>query len=324
MHLGTQFPARDDSDYQVMKQLGVDHICADPEGDWREWDLDHLVRFRKKVESFGLTLDMVQLPLASVSVDRAQCRDVLMAGPQRDAEIDRICQLITDCGAAGIPAVKYNFNFIGIPRTPMEQGRGGSKNEAFRWDLADQDAEGPAGILAEEEIWDRLRYLLDRLVPVAERAGVRLACHPHDPATPPGYKGVTRILGTVEGLKRFAQMYDSPVHGLNFCIGTLGEMVEDVSEVPEITRWFTTRGKVMNVHFRNISGARYSFMETFPEEGDIDMPAVLDVLHETGYQYMVMPDHAPTLSGENQRGVAFAFCYGYIAALMQKYRVNPA
>ena len=321
MYLGTQLPARNDDDYRVMKQLGVDNVCADPDGDWRSWDVDHLSRFRERIEGFGLTLDMLQLPLGSVPVDRAKCPDIMLAGPERDRQIDGICKLIEDCAMAGIPSVKYNFNYIGIPRSPIEPGRGGARAEAFRWDLMDQNEPGPAGEIAEEEIWNRIDHFLGRIVPVAEAANIRLACHPHDPATPPGYKGVTRVLGSVEGLKRFVSMHESPVHGLNFCIGTLGEMLEDVSQVPEITRWFGSRGKIMNIHFRNIAGGLYSFRETLPDEGDIDMPAVMDALRDTGYRYMVMPDHAPTLSGENERGVAFAFCYGYIAALLQERRV---
>ncbi|MGG7519113.1 mannonate dehydratase [Allorhizobium undicola] len=317
MYLGTQLPARHDDDYRVMKQLGVEHVSANPDGDWRGWTRPVLEQFREKMEGFGLTLDMLLLPLPSAPVDTQPCRDILLAGPDRDRQIDEICRLIENCGAAGIPSVRYNFNYIGIPRTPMEEGRGGYRAEAFRWDLVDQDEPGPAGILAEETLWERVDYFLARVVPAAEAAGVRLACHPHDPATPPGYKGVTRILGSVEGMKRFVQMHESPVHGLNFCIGTLGEMLEDVADVPAVTRWFGERGKIMNIHFRNIVGNIYNFRESFPDDGDIDMPAVIDVLRQTGYRYMVMPDHAPTLSGDNQQQVAFAYCYGYIAALLQ-------
>lgn len=320
MYIGTQLPARSDEDYRVMKQLGIDNVCADPHGEWQSWDRACLERFRARIEGFGLTLDMLQLPLASVPVDRAQCPDILLAGPERDRQIDGICALIEACADAGIPSVKYNFNLIGIPRTPMEEGRGGSRNEAFRWDLVDQDEAGPAGILTEDEIWDRIDYFLSRIVPVAEARNIRLACHPHDPATPPGYKGVTRVLGTVEGMKRFVQMHESPVHGLNFCVGTVGEMLDDPRTVSEVIDWFGTRGKIMNVHFRNILGKRYSFREVFPDEGSMDMLEVMQVLHQTGYRYMVMPDHAPTLAGENERGVAFAFCYGYIAAALQMVR----
>lgn len=317
MYIGTQLPARHDDDYRVMKQLGVNNVSANPDGSWRSWDRATLEQFRQKIESFGLTLDMLQLPMHSHPVDGAPCKDIMLAGPNRDEQIDGICQLIENCAAAGIPSVRYNFNYIGIPRTPMEPGRGGYMAEAFRWDLVDQNEPGPAGILSEDVIWERAEYFLARVVPVAEAANVRLACHPHDPATPAGYKGVTRILGSVEGMKRFVQTHESPIHGLNFCIGTLGEMLEDVSEAADVTRWFGERGKIMNIHFRNIVGKRYSFRESFLDDGDIDMPSIIDVLRDTGYQYMVMPDHAPTLSGDNQQQVAFAHCYGYIAALLQ-------
>ena len=92
----------------------------------------------------------------------------------------------------------------------------------------DQNAPpGLAGVLDEDENWERIDYFLERVVPVAESNKVRLACHPHDPYTPPGYRGVTRVLGTVEGLKKFVQMRESPYHGLNFCQGTVGEMLDD-------------------------------------------------------------------------------------------------
>ncbi|WP_064710044.1 mannonate dehydratase [Rhizobium bangladeshense] len=317
MYVGTQLPARHDDDYRVMKQLGVNNVSANPPGDWRSWGRSALEQFREKIEGFGLTLDMLQLPMHASPVDGAPLKDILLAGPERDAQIEGICRLIENCAAAGIPSVRYNFNYIGIPRTPMEPGRGGYMAEAFRWDLVDPNEPGPAGVLEEDTIWERADYFLSRVVSVAEAVNVRLACHPHDPATPPGYKGVTRILGTVDGMKRFVQMHESPVHGLNFCIGTLGEMLEDVSEAPEVTRWFGERGKLMNIHFRNIVGKRYSFRESFLDDGDIDMPKIIDVLRDVGYHYMVMPDHAPTLSGENQQQVAFAHCYGYIAALLQ-------
>ena len=110
-------------------------------------------------------------------------------------------------------------------------------------------------------------------MPVATAAKVRLACHPHDPYTPPGYRGVTRVLGTVEGLLRPCRMRETPYHGLNFCQGTTAEMLDDPArEIFEVIRWFGERGKIFNVHFRNIKGKKLDFMEAFPDEGDMDMP----------------------------------------------------
>jgi mannonate dehydratase len=297
----------------------VKHINADPAGKPSSWTLSDLERHRDKVESFGLILDMIQLPLPSQPIEKASYPDILLAGPERDRQIDAVCKLIENVAAAGIPAVKYNLNLIGIPRTPDEPGRGGSLNASFRWDKTDQQAEpGLAGVLSEDENWERIDYFLERVVPVAASNRVRLACHPHDPYTPPGYRGVTRVLGTVEGLKKFVLMRENPYHGLNFCQGSIGEMLENPGkEIDDVIRWFGQRGKVFNVHFRNIRGGKLSFMETFPEEGDMDMVRSARIYKEVGFKYMLMPDHVPTVSGKDPTATAFAFCYGYIAALLQ-------
>ncbi|MEK1928834.1 MAG: mannonate dehydratase, partial [Pararhizobium sp.] len=286
MYVGTQLAARDDDDYRVWAQLGIKHICADPEGRPGTWTLDDLNRLREKVESFSLTLDMIQLPLPSSPIETATYPDILLAGPERDRQLDSLCSLIENLATAGIPAAKYNLNLIGIPRTPDELGRGGSLNASFRWDKVDQSAApGLAGVLSEEENWERIDYFLSRVVPVAEASKVRLACHPHDPYTPPGYKGVTRVLGTVEGLKKFVTMHESPYHGLNFCQGTVGEMLDNPrDEIDDVIRWFGSRKKIFNLHFRNIRGKKLSFMETFPDEGDMDMARSLKVYRDTGYE----------------------------------------
>jgi mannonate dehydratase len=300
-------------------QLGVQHVCVDPPGNPHHWSLDDLNRHREHIESFGLILDMVQLPLSSRPIEEAQSPNILLGRePDRQQEIDSICGLIERLAAAGIPAAKYNLNIIGIPRTLKETGRGGSRNAAFRWSKADQKAPpGIAGVVDEGENWARIDHFLRHVVPVATSAKVRLACHPHDPYTPPGYKGVTRVLGTVEGLKRFVMMHESPYHGLNFCQGTVGEMLEDPRhEIGQVIRWFGERGKLFNVHFRNIRGKRLDFMEVFPDEGSMDMAASLRAYRDVGYPYMLMPDHVPEIDGRDPSGTAFAFCYGYIKALM--------
>jgi len=319
MHVGTQIKPRDDSDYRVWAQLGVTHVCVDPPGNPHHWSLDDLCRHRDHVGSFGLSLDMAQLPISSRPIEEQDSPHILLGkDPERQREIDSICGLIERFATAGIPAAKYNLSMIGIPRTERESGRGGSRNAAFRWSRADQNAPpGRAGIVSEEENWERIDRFLAAVVPVATSVKVRLACHPHDPYTPAGYRGVTRVLGTIHGLKRFVTMHESPYHGLNFCQGTIGAMLDDpAGEIFDVIRWFGERGKLFNVHFRNIKGRKLDFMEVFPNEGDMDMFRSIFAYRDVGYQYMLMPDHLPQIDGRDPSGIAFAYCYGYIQALL--------
>lgn len=320
MYVGTQVAARNDADFEQWAQLGVVNICSDPPGNPHDWTIDDLRRHKEKVNSYGIELDMVQIPLSSTVLDRSQSPHVMQGiSPERDREIESIQNIIRMCGEVGIPAVKYNMNIIGIPRSEREEGRGGASASTFRWEKMDQDAPPTiAGEVSADEFWERIDYFLERVVPVAEEAKVRLACHPHDPYTPDGYMGVTRVLGTVEGLKKFVMMHESDYHGLNFCQGTVTEMLDDPgAEIADVIRWFGSRNKIFNVHFRNIRGHKLDFMESFPDEGSIDFSEIVKVYQEVGYKYMLMPDHVPWISGDDPQGTAFAFCYGYITALLQ-------
>jgi mannonate dehydratase len=133
-----------------------------------------------------------------------------------------------------------------------------------------------------------------------------------------GFAGVARVLGTVEGLKRLVGIRESPYHGLNLCLGTTAEMLQDPArEIHDVIRYFGERKKIFNVHFRNIRGRRDAFQEVFPDEGDMDMLEVMRTLKEVSYPYMVMPDHMPRHPDDPGGLQAFAYGFGYINALIQ-------
>jgi mannonate dehydratase len=333
MYVGTQlsgekFAEVGDQYLRQLAQLGIKHVCVDPVGSPYDWTRDVLARHIERIDAAGLILDMVQLPLPSSGIDKphGSAGIVLGQASERDREIDGICRLIQDLGAMGIGAAKYNFNLLGIPRTPSERGRGGAILSTYRADKAeDGELLTRAGQVSVEQMWERITYFLERVVPVAEASKVRLACHPHDPLTPPGYKGMQeRVLGSAEGLKKFVGIAESPYHGLNFCQGTIAEsLVNPREEIGDIIRWFGERKKIFNVHFRNIKGGRYSFTEEFPDAGDMDMAASLRIYHETGVDCMIMPDHVPDIDGQAPFEAAFAFCFGYIIGVFQANGWDP-
>src|SRR5438094_2146325 len=228
--------------------------------------------------------------------------------------------MIRNTARAGIPALKYNLSILGVVRTESTRGRGGATYSTFEYDKARLEAAATdAGPVDADQYWERITYFLQRVVPVAEEYKVRLACHPHDPGMPRdnGLRGVQTVLGNVDGLKRFINIMPSKYHGLNFCQGTVSEMLRKPGEeIFDVIRYFGSRGKIFNVHFRNIRGGFLDFRETFIDDGDVDMLKALRAYKDVGYDGMMMPDHVPAIAGDPKGFQAFAYTFGYIKALI--------
>ena len=322
MKVGTQH-GDSDAILKVLAGLGVNHICSRLPAAVMgpEWTVDALSRLRERVESFGLALDMIPLPMSSLEISRMESPAIMLATePDRQKQIDDICQMIRNAGRAGIPSVKYNLTFIGVPRTAPTPGRGGARYSTFVYENAKQDPPlTVAGKIDADTYWERITYFLERVVPVAAEYKIRLACHPQDPGMPrgKGWRGIETVLGSVDGLKRFVSIAESPYHGLNFCQGTVSEMLERPGQqIFDVIRHFGSRKKIFNVHFRNIAGGFLNFRETFIDDGDVDMLKAMRVYKEIGYDGMMMPDHVPSIEGDTGGLQAFAFTFGYIKALI--------
>jgi mannonate dehydratase len=322
MKVGTQHGDSDEI-LRVMAGFGVNHICSRlPSVKFdNQWSVESLTRLRERVESFGLALDIVPLPLSSNDIETFENPNIMLGkSPERDRELDDICQMIRNTARAGIPGLKYNLTFLGVVRTSPTRGRGGAEYSTFVYDQAKQEPPlTKAGPVDADAYWERITYFLERVVPVAEEYKVKLAFHPQDPAMPAdrGYRGVKTVLGSVEGLKRFITIKASPYHGLNFCQGTVAEMLKKPGEeIYDVIRYFGTRRKIFNVHFRNISGGFLNFRETFIDDGDVDMLKAMRVYKEIGFDGMMMPDHVPKIEGDARSFQAFAYTFGYIKALI--------
>lgn len=208
---------------------------------------------------------------------------------------------------------------LGVLRTERVPGRGDTSYSAFK--LKDAKADPPltrAGAVNSDRYWERITDFLDRVIPVANEYKVRMACHPNDSPVPPeGFQGVVAVLATVEGLKKFVSIRESPYHGLNFCQSSVSEMLLDPGkEIYDVIRRFGTRKKIFNVHFRNIRGNREEYMEVAPDEGAVDMYKAMQTYKEVDDPHMVHPDHT-VYSPSDTGGEYTAFVYGYIRALIQ-------
>jgi mannonate dehydratase len=313
MHVGVQGIGTSKKELQFLVRHGVTHMDASVENT----EVEVLLRHKEEAAREGVSVEMIHIGLPN-SITLAQ-------DPQRDRDIDAICGTIENAGKAGLRGLNYNFCILGHQRTESTPGRGGSTYSTFDMSRFDNETLSEAGRVSREEAFERVAYFLERVIPVAEENKVQMACHLDDPPAPV-LKGVERWNYPVfEGLKRFVEIVDSPYHGFNFCCGTAAEGLEAPGrELYDIVRYFGERKKIFNVHFRNIRGGLNKFQEVWPDEGDVDMYKVAQVLRDVEYPYMLMPDHAPShpddthppgTSGRVRQ--AWAFQFGYIIGLIQ-------
>jgi len=346
MHVGEQF-IHTDEQMTFCRQMGVEYIDGVPSsrkpgdseggygsadilarlpkksdsGEENYWTAEALSMFREHVESFGLKLAAMHLSLQASNLGSFALPSILMGTPDRDRDIEKVCRFIEAAGAAGIPLILYSLNITGTVRNPgWVFGRGGSMHHYFDYDRLGDAPPHPAAPISAEQTWERIAYFIERVIPVAEECKVRMACHPSDPAMPKGsnYRGIERVLDTVEDLKHLIEICPSDYHGINFCQGCISQSCSNPEEVYDAIRYFGSRNKIFWVHFRNIKGGYLKFEETFPDEGDIDMVKAMRTYKEVGYNGVLIPDHVPQLYLDTMWGhQAHAFAIGYIKALIQ-------
>ncbi len=173
------------------------------------------------------------------------------------------------------------------------------------------------GEVSEDRLWENLTYFLKAVIPVAEKAGVRMALHPDDPPVSP-LRGVGRILTSADSFRRVLDLVPSPVNGIAFCQANFRLMCEDTEAL--MREWCSQR-KIFFVHFRDVAGTRECFRETFHDNGPTDMARMLRLYGECGFEGPMRPDHAPTMEGEfnNRPGYAMSgklFAFGYMKGVM--------
>lgn len=306
----------DDEVLQFAAQFGVTHLKVNSgmfmderqRGPVQE---DKLLQAQRRIESHGLRIGVALLPQAAGS----QHWNVRLGRPEREREVEDVCRSIETLGRAGVPTVEYVFNLAAVYGSDFgPTGRGGAVVRRFYYDRARQAPAEPEWAASEEEVWARIAWFVERVVPAAESAGVALACHHDDPPVP-NLRGETRVLGSLEGMQRFCDLSPSPAHGLNFCQGTVTEMGVDVIGA---IRTFGSQERIHHVHFRNVQGAVPRFQESFIDDGDVDMLEALRAYKEVGYTGTIMPDHTPRVAGDNAWGArGRAYALGYMRALMK-------
>ena len=312
-----------DENLRFFKQIGVDYVVvmSPPSVEAGGDPTKDLEMANALVSSHGMRLYVIQMA--------ERIWDEITLGLEgRDEKIARWCSVLKAMGKVGIPVLGYVFNAIGHFRTTSSTGRGGAKYSRF--DFEEYQRKGGQSLYSEEEktavsksidrriseesLWDNMQYFLQRVIPVAEEANVKMALHPDDPPLSEPLGGAARIITSVENYKRVMEMVPSPSNCIEFCQGCFSEMGTDVLEA---IRYFGSRGKIQYVHFRNIRGNPCSFEEVFVDEGDMDMVKAMQMYKEVGFEGPFMMDHTPEIEGDSQDRIGRAYAAGYIRALLQ-------
>ena len=277
------------------------------------WPLAKITELRDTVHAAGLALDVIE----SVPVHE----DIKLGKPSRDALIANYAQTLRHLGAAGIKVVCYNFMPVfDWTRTTLEKRLpDGSTTLAFDvdtvaninpddgiqlpgWDTS-YDAGQLRALLAEyascdaARLWENLEYFLQRIIPVAEEAGIRMAIHPDDPPRP--IFGLPRIVKNREDLERVLAIVDSPANALTLCSGSLG--ADTANDVAAMVREFTARGRIPFAHMRNVKvNDKGDFHETAHRsaDGSLDMAAIMQAYSDADYTGYIRPDHGRMIWGE--------------------------
>jgi mannonate dehydratase len=287
------------------------------------WTYDDFARLRDSIAAADLKLEALE------NLSPAIWHDVLLDGPKKKLQLDRVKQIVRDMGKAGIPCLGYNFSLAGVwGHSVGPYARGGAESVGYLgadgpketpipngmvWNMRyDPEArDGDIGLVTSEQMWKRLENFLRELVPVAEDAGVMLAMHPDDPPMP-SLRGAARLIHRPEHYQRMLDLVPSKHSGMEFCIGTLAEMPD--SDIYQVVDQYSRSGRIGYLHFRNIRGKAPHYVETFVDEGDTDMPRVLRILARNGYDGVLIPDHTPQMSCAAPWHAGMAFAMGFMRA----------
>jgi len=281
------------------------------------WPRERLERLGAEIDAAGLKLAVVE----SIPVHE----DIKLGRPTRDKLIANYCQSVQAMGDLGIAVLCYNFmpvfdwmrTDLAMPLADGSTALAYDDRALARVDLARGTGDLPGwattytadelqALLAAyrtvdaERLWDHLAYFLERVVPAAEAAGVRMAIHPDDP--PWSIFGLPRIICRGQDLERLVRLVDSPANGVTFCTGSLGALPEN--DLPAMARRL---GEMRRIHFAHCRNVRVTGERQFHETphpsalGGVDLGKVLRALRDTGFTGPMRPDHGRMIWGERGR-----------------------
>lgn len=279
------------------------------------WSLEKILELKKEIEDANLKLSVIE----SVPVHE----DIKMGCGDRDRYIENYCTTLRNLAKAGIDCVCYNFMPVfdwtrSDLSYPLPDGSNALiyDNETVLkmnplsgdlslpgWDSS-YTKEDMRNLLekyskiTEEDLWNNLKYFLDRVIKVAEEVKVKMAIHPDDP--PWSIFGLPRIITNKKNIERFLKLYDSKYNGLTLCSGSLGANPDN--DIPDMVRSFCDR-----IHFAHIRNIKITGDRCFEEAahkteaGSLDIFEIVKAYHDCSFDGYIRPDHGRMIWGETGR-----------------------
>ncbi len=309
---------------QIPGMTGLMGLLDVPAGE--DWPEDEFRALVEEVRAAGLALEVVE----SVNVHE----DIKLGAPGRDRYIENYISTVRMLARHGVKVIIYNFMPVfdwlrtDLARVIPEDG-----SNSMYYDERDLEGLGftdvvermfresggfslsgwePARMaqlertlkqyegMTPDGLREHYKYFLDAVIPVCEEVGVRMACHPDDPAWP--IFGLPRIAHSVADFDKIVALHDSPANAICLCTGSMGS--EPANDMPSAIRRFGGMDRIAALHVRNVKFLGYRrFRESahLTEAGDLDMYAIMKAVHDTCPDAYIRPDHGRMIWDERGR-----------------------
>lgn len=309
------FGNKPDEKWQLCRQMGIDYAIAKLAPELTgEPSIDVYSSFARSKDIF----EKEGFKLIGLEGDQMDMTNIKLGLEGREKDVERYCIMLENMGKLGVDFICYNFMYTGWYRTHKSlPERGGALVSGFNYQAASKEPDNKYAHVSENKIWENYQWFIEKVMPVAETNGVKMALHPDDPPISPVH-GIGRILTSAAAIRKALSYYDSPFHGLTFCQGTYTTMGEDVLN---LIHEFGSKKKIFFVHIRDVVGTAENFRETFHDNGPTNMFTMMQAYKNIAFDGPLRSDHVPTMAGENNEHVGYGmkgnlFGIGYIKGLL--------
>ena len=282
------------------------------------WTEEEIKAYMEHVHASGLECEVIE----SVNVHE----DIKMGLPTRDKYIENYITTIRNLAKYGVKVIVYNFMPVfDWTRTQLDHVLpDGSTSLVYYQEQvdavnplqSDSDLTLPGwdasytreelkqvvaeyNAMSEDDLWNNLKYFLERVIPVAAECDVNMAIHEDDPCW--SIFGLPRIITCEKNIDRFLGLVDDPHNGITLCTGSLG--CSNKNDVVKMAAKYAAMGRIHFAHLRNVAVLENGFEERahLSSCGSLDMYAIVKALHDNGFTGYVRPDHGRMIWGETGR-----------------------